>query len=436
MRYAQPMQDTPARSGGRETRLLLVTIAVSVATLLLLARFRFPEEVAAPRPDPTPAPLERLAARATFDELASIMAEVERRIAPSVTVLEVRSDAPLPLYVPALRLTDDRAVALVGRDDQLSPPEGDPLPVLARDATRNLVVVQVTAAGGSAVPRAGAAAVRQGPRYVAIVEATRQGPAVRPVFVGRTDVIQDPRGTGPLHTVAAAQQTLTRGAAVFALDGTFIGLANETAGVITIVPADALRKFVEEAPAAPASSGDLGIDVQALSPPIARAARVATGVITSYVDPAGAAAGTLQPGDVIQSIDGIPITTVAGFQVVAQTRQPGAAVALGIIRGGSASIVKVTAVSRAARTPLLPDRIGALLRTIPGAGAEVITVTRDSVAARGGLLPADIITSLDGRGAPDEPAIERAFRALGRGGALLLTVQRGTQHRVLALEKP
>jgi hypothetical protein len=434
VRYALPMQDT-LRQGGRETRLLLVTIAVSIATLLLLARFRFPADGDAAAADPAPAPLERLAARATFDELASIMADLERRVAPAITILEVRADAPGISYVPALRLTDDRAVALVGPDEQISTAEQEPPPILARDPARNLVVLRVPGVAGSAVPvRTGTP--RQGPRYVAVVEAIRHGPAVRPVYVGRTDLIQDPRGTGPLYTVGAAQQTLTRGSAVFGLDGTFIGLATETAGFTTIVPAEALRRVVEEAPATPTSPGDLGVEVQALTPPIAAAARVATGVIVNYVHPSGPAAETVHPGDVIQSIDSIPITTVAGFQLVAQTRQPGAAVALGIIRGGSASIVNVTAISSAVRRPQSADRLGAVLRTLPGAGSEVLSVTPDSVAASAGLLRGDIITSLNGRTAPNDTTIERAFRALDRGAALLVAVQRGTQHRVLAIEKP
>ena len=104
------MQDTPARGSGRETRLLLVTIAVSVATLLLLARFRFPADEVQPT-DPAPAPPERLAARATYDELAGIMADLERRIAPSLEVLAVHTDRPGVVHVVAPRLTADRAVA-------------------------------------------------------------------------------------------------------------------------------------------------------------------------------------------------------------------------------------------------------------------------------------------------------------------------------------
>lgn len=429
------MERSRTRSSGRETRLLLATIAVSVATLLLLARFRFPEESAAPVADPAPAPLERLAARATFDELASIMADLERRVGNAVTVLEVRGDAPGTSYVPALRLADDRAVALVGMDEQIAWTDGQSAFIVARDPARNLVVVQVPPSDGSAV-RVRAAAARQGPRYVAVVEATRQGAAVRPAYIGRTDVIQDPRGTGPLYTVGAAQQAFTRGAAMFSLDGTFIGLTAETAGSVTIVPADALQKFAVEAPAVGAAPAYVGIEVQALSSALARAAAVPTGVMVNYVDSSGPAAGAVQAGDVVQSIDGIPITTVAGFQVIAQTREQGRTVTLGIVRRGSPTTVQVTAADRSQRTPQSPGGLGAVLRSVAGAGAEVVTVVSDGVAARAGLLRGDIITSVDGRVAPDVSVIERAFRSTPSGAALLTAIQRGTQHRILALEKP
>ena len=74
------MTEPRAPEARRETRLLLATIAVSVGMLLLLARFRFPEEAGRQTVEPAAAPLERLAARATFDELAGTMADLERRI--------------------------------------------------------------------------------------------------------------------------------------------------------------------------------------------------------------------------------------------------------------------------------------------------------------------------------------------------------------------
>ena len=104
----------PVTGGSRrETRLLLATLAVSVAMLLLLARYRFPDEPGSHQSvEPAPAPLERLAARATFDELASIMADLERRILPSLVTVAGQA-ASGTTYVPGVQLSSDRAVATI-----------------------------------------------------------------------------------------------------------------------------------------------------------------------------------------------------------------------------------------------------------------------------------------------------------------------------------
>jgi hypothetical protein len=77
-------------SWSRETRLLLLTMIVSAAVLGVLAQFRFPD---VQRVEAPAQPLERLAARATFDELAGIIERLDRRIAPSIVVLRVGSRA-------------------------------------------------------------------------------------------------------------------------------------------------------------------------------------------------------------------------------------------------------------------------------------------------------------------------------------------------------
>jgi S1-C subfamily serine protease len=426
------MQDTPARSGGRETRLLLVTIAVSVATLLLLARFRFPADAVQPT-DPAPAPLERLAARATYDELASIMADLERRIAPSLEILAVQSDRPGATYVAAPRLTPNRAVALVARDERLAPATSEAPPVIiARDPSLEAAVVQVAEPREVVTFRSGTP--RPGPRYVAIVEGTAQGPAVRPVYIGRTEVFQDPRGSGTLLSVIAAQQTIPRGAAVFNLEGAFVGLASERAGALTIVPAEVLRRIADSAQAQAAPPGDLGIEVQPLTTPLARAAGTDAGVMVSYVHPGGPAAEIVQTSDVIQAIDGTRITTVAGFQQVAQSHAPGTVVTVDVVRRGAATPVKLTAAA-----PMSGEGaadLGALLRTLGSAGTEVIRVLPEGAAARGGMQPGDIMVALNGRNNPSASDIERAFRALPSGGALLITIERAARHRVVTLEKP
>lgn len=437
LRYASRMaQDDKGQR--RETRLLLATIGVSVAMLLLLARFRFPEESTRTAAEPAAAPLERLAARATFDELASTMADLERRVAGRVEVVRLQPDRATGSFVPAPRLTPDRGVVVLGLGEQLAGGPGTDVPlVIGRDAVRELAVIALPSRpDGLVTPRTGAP--RTGPRYVAVVEATSQGPAIRPVYVGRLDLIQDPRVNTPLLSVVALQQTVPRGAAIFALDGQFIGLASASGGALTIVPGESLLTLARQAHDAPARPADLGLDVQALTRALARASGADSGVMVSYVDPRGPAAGMLNSGDVIQTIDGINVTTAGGFQQLASSRQPGKAVIIAGIRQGKPLEVTVRAVEAAFRQAMVASNTdpGVALRGVPGVGLEVVALQPSGAAARADLHPGDIIVAVDGRPATDADALTQAFRSAPSGAALLLTVRRGTEHRVVALEKP
>lgn len=413
----------------RETRLLLATIAISVGMLLLLARFRFPEEATRQTVEPAPAPLERLAAQATFDELAGIMADLERRILPAVTTLAGQDDAGLA-YVPAVRITADRAVALLAGDYRIAKVNGKPAPaVLMRDAVRELIVVQAPGAG-AVVPATGS---RPGPRYVAVVEASAGALSVRPAYVGRTDPQTDPRWSDPLLGISAVQQNIPGGAAVFSLDGTFIGLATGRSGRVTIVPASTLRSIAEAAPAAPASRADLPFEVQPLTPDLSRAAGTRRGVMISYVkDPQLPVAS----GDVVQTIDEQPVTSVGAYQALVQTRTPGSPVELEIIRRGEPLTVTVTALEADAPPAGVASGFGAVLRRVSGAGAEVVRVESETPAFRAGLRQGDLIVALDGATQPDPDTVLQRFRAADAGELLLLTLHRDGRHRVVAVEKP
>jgi len=415
----------------RETRLLLATIAISVGMLLLLARFRFPEEAARQTVEPAPAPLERLAARATFDELAGIMADLERRILPVITVLAGQDDAGLA-YVPAVRMTPDRAVAMLPGDSRLAAVNGATAPaILMRDAVRELIVVEPPVPGtGAAVPATGG---RPGPRYVAVVEVSGGTPAVRPVYVGRTDTFADPGWSDPLLNIAAAQQSMPAGAAVFSLDGAFIGLATGRGGGVAIVPAMTLRHVAETAPAAPARRADLPFEVQPLTPDLAKAAGARRGVMISYVsDPKL----PVLSGDVVRSIDGEAVTSVGGYQALVQSRKPGAFVELVVVRRGDPQTLAVTALEADGAQPAgAASEFGAVLRQVSGAGAEVVRIESGTPAFRAGIRQGDLIVAVEGETQPDADAVIRRYRAAGQGDMLLLTLHRDGSHRVVAVEK-
>jgi hypothetical protein len=427
----------PPASSGRETRLLLSTIAISIVVLVVLAQFRFPDEAARATAEPARAPLERLAARATYDELASIMADLERRLAPRLVTLRVQPERTTGAYVVAPRIAANRTVVLLGAGESLFATDGSVPTLVGRDAARELAVLQVPeTAEGSVTPQIGNP--RLGPRYLAVVEATAQGPVIRPVYVGRTDIFQDPRTNTPLFSVAAVQQVLPRGAAVFSLTGAFIGLATEAGASATLIPADTLIAVAASATGgAPAAQGDPGIEVQSLSPALARAAGAHLGVMVSYVHPQGAAAGRLTSGDVITMLNGANITSVGGYRQVLEPLTPGTVVQVRGVRKGAPLELSVTLLgSPVAAGQADTVNPGTVLRTVAGAGAEVVTVRPGTAAARAGLMAGDFIVAIDGAGTPTSETVLDRYRALANGGALLLTVERGMQHRVLALERP
>ena len=419
----------------RETRLLLATIAVSAGMLLLLARFRFPEEATRPNTEPAPAPLERLAARATYDELAAVMADLERRISPSLFALGTQGEDSLR-YLPAVRVTADRAVALLPADRRLvsvSATSGPP--IVLRDPTTELVVVQTTSddARVAAFP---AAAPRPGPRYVAVAEATGGAIAIRPVYIGRADLFADPRWSDALLSVAAVQQTLSEGSAVFSLDGTFLGLATQTGSRVAIIPSNTLRNAAAGSLAAPGARSDLPIEVQPLTATLGRAAGADRGVMVSHVMPSASIEGDLAAGDVIRTVDGTEVTTVAGFQQMAQSRAPGSKVVLHTVRRGKPFTVTVVA-SQGDAVPVAEahDAPGLSLSQVNGVGSEVVAVEPDGAARRAGLRQGDLIVALEQDKQPSPADVMRAYRAAKPGTMLLLTIRRDRDYRVVALEK-
>ena len=429
------MAEPGTHSRRRETRLLLATIVVSAGMLLLLARFRFPEEAARPNAEPAPAPLERLAARATYDELAAVMGELERRIYPSLFALGTQGEDGLR-YLPAVRVTADRAVVLLPADRRvLSVGTTTGPPIVLRDPTSELVVVQVPPSEAS-IASFPANPPRPGPRYVAVAEATGGAVAIRPVYIGRADLFADPRWADALISVAAVQQTLSVGSAVFSLDGTFLGLATHIGSRVVIIPSNTLRSAASGTLAAPGARSDLRIEVQPLTAALARASGADRGVMVSHVLPSASIDGDLEAGDVITAIDGTEVTTVAGFQQMAQSRAPGNKVVLKTIRRGKPLTATVIAVQGdAARSPNADDA-GVSLRFVADVGSEVVTVEADGAAHRAGLRPGDLIVELDRLKQPTPQGVRRAFVAAKPGTLLLLTIRRDREYRVVALEKP
>lgn len=430
------MSAEPAPRGGRETRLLIVTLVVSVGVLLLLARFRFPGEASQHPVAPAPAPLERLAARAAYDELASTMADLERRLTPRLVVYRSRVESGAEIHALAARMTAGRAIGFLPSGAAIDPGIPGTPGVFATDLLRQLVVFEVPSAADEIVsPRTGT--FRTGPRYIVLAEASTHGPVFRPVYVGHTSAGKDARTDTPQIIVAGLQHPVPPGAAFFTLDGAFIGLV--TGGDATsaaVAPADFLWAAAQEAVPSVRQAGELGVQVQALSPALARATGADTGVVVAGVHVGGPAWELVRPGDVIQRIDGTPVSTEEGFRQVERTRDPASDVQLQIVRERQPMRLTIPAAAREPGVRSRDEDHGIVGRSVAGAGVEVVAVQPASAAARAGVRRGDLVTLVVGSDrAPDAAALTSAFRRLADGQSLLLGVQRDGRQQVIALEK-
>jgi len=243
-------------SSSRDTRLLALVILIALVVLFVLARFRFPATETRPVVV-APGPLERLAARATYDDLAAVIQTFLQRATTSIVVTELEADtaagapprnlppgAPPPdrLLVSGVRLKGDLAVVSVPAGYRVLPVR-DVIAVHLADAKRGVAVVVAPATGAPERPAIGAEDFG-GFVYVAVVEPTPTGLTAEPVFIGRIDRIQDDRWGGLLAPGGSAK--LSPGALVFSLDGRFLGIVTTLPkGATGVIPAARLEAFVE-----------------------------------------------------------------------------------------------------------------------------------------------------------------------------------------------
>jgi len=244
---------------GREVRLLALVIVVAVAGLLVLARFRFPgAEIVTV--NPAPSPLERLAARPVFEDMAAAVAETTNRLLPALGVAEFdhpqerpsRKSPPVPrvpVLVPTLRARADVSVAYapsglllraagsaqprIDSQHELAwiPPTGDD----AGEAHASQEVVDLR----SGVP------TFAGSSFVIVVEAGVTGAAARPVFIPRVDQVPDDRWSAPLLRIGGQPQILV-GSFLFTLDGHLIGIVVPQDTGMAIVSAGLLNRMLLE----------------------------------------------------------------------------------------------------------------------------------------------------------------------------------------------
>jgi S1-C subfamily serine protease len=425
----------PARPRvSRETRLLLGVVLVSLVALWVLARLRFPERAATS--NPVPPLLTQLAPRSTFDDLAFAVSQLTPRISTWLTVLEVTEPVAGSAShgLQAMRIRPDLAVTMMRPDDGAKAAAAAPgLDVVASDPASGFAVIRVQSEP-LLPPDIWSPRTPQQPRYLIAVDVSRDGPSLRPAFVGALRPVVSPTWSGTI-LAAPASADLASGTFVFSTEGAWAGLVTDHGGRPAIVPADVVivmaERLLSEERRAP---GWLGVAVQPLTPALRSATGADAGVIVTWVDARGPAFGRVEVTDVIEAVNGEGIATDEHWRARAARFRAGETLALRIRRKRGVAEVRLSAVPRAAAEATeIP--LGLTMRAAERVGAEVLRVLPESAAARAGIQAGDLLTVVGELRAPTPAQTFRAFAATPKGTPLLVAVTRGGTHHVLTLQK-
>jgi S1-C subfamily serine protease len=250
------------------------------------------------------------------------------------------------------------------------------------------------------------------------------------VFISTLQAVTRPAWSGSIWKPTPGRD-LEPGAFVFTAGGDFAGLVIDDANGPAIVGGDVLTAEIDRLRTRPTSEpGQLGIDVQPLTPQLANATGSAGGVVVAWVDPQGPAAGSLIAGDVIEEVNGERLT-MDYWTVRTNRLAAGETVTLRVRRG---AMREVAIVAGALDPPTVAD-LGLTMRALPGIGAEVVHLVPLAAAQRSGLEPGDVITLAGETEAPTPAQIRAAYAAQPEGRGVLLALVRGSARRVVALER-
>jgi S1-C subfamily serine protease len=400
----------------RETRLLLTTTLIAVVALWVLARVRFPDRP--PPANPVQPLLTQLTARPTFADLASEIAALRPRIDALIVAL--------PGGLAGLRVREGVAVTWVDPRREAVARHAN---LLGYDPASGLSLVRVES--GSAPAPALWSREAAGPQYFIASEISPAGVSLRPVYVGSLAALDSPRWPGQEWQLRS-DPGIEPGSFLFTADAAVAGLVVDHGDGRSLVPAATVIAEADRLlDRPPTMRSYVGVEVQPLTASLSRATGATSGLIVSWVDPRGPAAGMLKTGEVIETANNAALPTTDHWDVQMARLGPGQTLVVRVRDGSGGHEVSLVAAAGSATDPA---SLGLTLRVVPGIGVEVIRVERGSAGDRSGLRSGDLITRADQIDAPTPAQLQRAFASAGER-PLIVAFARGTSRQVTALEK-
>ncbi|OAM27868.1 protease Do [Eikenella longinqua] len=258
----------------------------------------------------------------------------------------------------------------------------------------------------------------------------------------QTDVAINPGNSGgPLFNLRG--QVVGVNSQIYSQSGGFMGISFAIPIDVAMNVADQLRRNGK------VERGRIGVVIQEVNYDLAKSfgLEAANGALISQVIPGGPAdkAG-LQPGDIVQSVNGESVKASSDLPVLVGMMTPGTRLTLGIWRNGRREDVQVTLGSGSTNTADNAARPGSERKTDNSAGFSseltglqlrshsqgLLVLQASGPAQRAGLRRGDIILMVNRTAVSDENSFSQALNHADSAVALL--IQRGSSKLFLALE--
>ena len=258
----------------------------------------------------------------------------------------------------------------------------------------------------------------------------------------QTDVAINPGNSGgPLFNLRG--QVVGVNSQIYSQSGGFMGISFAIPIDVAMNVADQLRRNGK------VERGRIGVVIQEVNYDLAKSfgLQAANGALISQVTPGGPAdkAG-LQPGDIVQSVNGENVKASSDLPVLVGMMPPGTQLTLGIWRNGKREEVQVTLGSSNTGSTDAGNQSGSGTNADNGSGFTseptglqlrsqgqgLLVLQVEGAAQQAGLRRGDIILMVNRTTVSDENSFNQALNHADRTVALL--IQRGNSKLFLALE--
>ena len=258
----------------------------------------------------------------------------------------------------------------------------------------------------------------------------------------QTDVAINPGNSGgPLFNLRG--QVVGVNSQIYSQSGGFMGISFAIPIDVAMNVADQLRRNGK------VERGRIGVVIQEVNYDLAKSfgLQAANGALISQVTPGGPAdkAG-LQPGDIVQSVNGENVKASSDLPVLVGMMPPGTQLTLGIWRNGKREEVQVTLGSSNTGNADTGNQSGSGTNADNGSGFTseptglqlrsqgqgLLVLQVEGAAQQAGLRRGDIILMVNRTAVSDENSFNQAINHADRTVALL--IQRGNSKLFLALE--